>query len=526
MTGQEAVATIASRPGRGLRVDEDDWVPIPAEIVLGKDVLELLSMSMYVDPMTIYREYVQNAADAIDEARRQGLLEADGSGGVTIDIDPAGRTIRIRDDGVGIGGSDFARQLTALGASPKRGTLARGFRGVGRLAGLGYGQELIFRSRIAGEGRVSELRWDCRRLSAALRAADFQGGLADLIREIVSVRRIAADGYPDRFFEVEIRGVVRHRNDRLLSPPAVAEYLSQVGPVPFAPNFRFGAEIGAAVAPHIKLGNLDVRVTGIDGPLYRPHRDRFEVGDGAFEGFNDLDVRHIPGVDGSIAAVAWILHHGYTGAIPPQALVKGLRVRAGNIQVGDATLFEDLFPETRFNAWSVGEVHVIDPRIVPNGRRDHFQSNVHFNNLLNHLSPIARDIARRCRTNSIKRKLLREFELQSGTVREKITILKQGALGVHDREPVIRTARNALTAMEKIAKKDGLGEEEKLVATVAADRKALEKAAGSYMPASPLAGLPPAKRKMYEHLFGLVYECSTNRIAAKALIDRILLKIG
>ena len=38
--------------------------------VVGKDVLELLSTAMYVDPLTIYREYVQNAADAIDEARR------------------------------------------------------------------------------------------------------------------------------------------------------------------------------------------------------------------------------------------------------------------------------------------------------------------------------------------------------------------------------------------------------------------------------------------------------------------------
>ena len=30
---------------------------------------------------------------------------------------------------------------------------------------------------------------------------------------------------------------------------------------------------------------------------------------------------------------------------------------------------------------------------------------------------------------------------------------------------------------------------------------------------------------MYEHLFALIYECSTNRVAAKALVDRILLKI-
>jgi hypothetical protein len=45
-------------------------------------------------------------------------------------------------------------------------------------------------------------------------------------------------------------------------------------------------------------------------------------------------------------------------------------VRCGNIQVGDDRMFEELFPEARFNGWSVGELHVIDPRIIPNGRRD------------------------------------------------------------------------------------------------------------------------------------------------------------
>ena len=44
------------------------------EIVIGKDVLELVSSAMYVDPLTIYREYLQNAADAIDDAHAAGTL--------------------------------------------------------------------------------------------------------------------------------------------------------------------------------------------------------------------------------------------------------------------------------------------------------------------------------------------------------------------------------------------------------------------------------------------------------------------
>ena len=66
---------------------ESPWQTLANEVVIGKDILELLSSSMYVDPMAIYREYVQNAADSIDEARAAGQIVPDGSGEVKIDID-------------------------------------------------------------------------------------------------------------------------------------------------------------------------------------------------------------------------------------------------------------------------------------------------------------------------------------------------------------------------------------------------------------------------------------------------------
>src|ERR1700722_12131516 len=145
------------------------WAPSSTAIVLGKDILELLSSSMYVDPMTIYREYAQNSADAIDDGR--GLLTPRTRGKLQINIDAVSRSVRIRDNGTGVAWPQFAERLSNLGASAKRGTTARGFRGVGRLAGLGYCQELIFRSRAQDEDLVSELRWDCRSLKSALRTA-------------------------------------------------------------------------------------------------------------------------------------------------------------------------------------------------------------------------------------------------------------------------------------------------------------------------------------------------------------------
>src|SRR5215475_3131612 len=106
---------------------EAPWQGLADDIVIGKDILELLSSSMYVDPMTIYREYVQNSADAIDEAKRIGLLPERSRGRVEITLDDSSRAIRIRDNGTGVDEDAFYERLTAFGASLKRGKSARGF---------------------------------------------------------------------------------------------------------------------------------------------------------------------------------------------------------------------------------------------------------------------------------------------------------------------------------------------------------------------------------------------------------------
>jgi len=502
-----------------------DWGPGPDEVVVGKDVLELLSTSMYVDPMTIYREYVQNAADAIEERRKTGGRS---SGKVLIDLDSAARSIKLRDNGIGLEWGVFSDRLCTLGASSKRGTSARGFRGVGRLAGLGYCQELIFRSRAEGEDRVSELRWDGRRLKTTLRASQTDGELADLVREVVSIRRVPAGSYPTHFFEVELTGVIRHRNDRLLNPESVAEYLAQVAPVPFSPQFRFGADISTALRSQVELGELDIRVNQSEEPLYRPHRNRIEIGEGEYDKYTDIEFREIPGVDGGLAGIAWVLHHGYAGAIPNAALVKGLRLRTGNMQIGDHALFEELFPEQRFNGWAVGEVHILERRIIPNGRRDHFEQSVHFDNLLNHVGPLARDIARRCRQSSINRKWMREFQLQKSAAIERAEIASQGGMRKAARDTHTQASAKALAAMRKIAEQRLLAEDTRseLSKQVTATEVRVSKLLGKEPKAADvLARYKPQLRAAYEQVLGLIYECATNRTAAKALVEKILGKL-
>lgn len=508
-----------------LRPPEIPWSYREEPIIVGKDILEVLSSAMYVDPLAIYREYIQNAADAIDDARNLGLLMTSEPGTVEIEINPQSRNATIRDNGIGIPLKDFETRMTSFGASAKQGTGARGFRGVGRLAGLGYCQELVFRSHSAGEAFVSELRWDCRKAKTLLRSADFVGDLASVVAQSVQVRRVDARKYPKHFFEVEMRNVTRLRSDWLLNPTVIEEYLSQVAPLPFAPKFRFADDIGTMLQSHVGLTHITLKIAGTSEEVFRPHRNTFEVS-GGVDTFQDLQTLHIPGYDGGTAAIGWILHHGYRGAVP-NATLKGLRLRSGNIQVGSNGILEDLFTETRFNSWCVGEVHVLDSRIIPNGRRDHYEQNVHYTNLINQLSPIAREISTRCRQSSIRRNWLRQFERQQHDVKRDLEIVKQGSLGVAERDLFTTQIEQALNSMETALTKDALRlEAPKLEPQLLKLRRSLHRLTSSTRRSSVLTRFSPQQRRAYERVFALVYECCKDKAEAKLMVDRILARLA
>src|SRR5215469_15989573 len=104
----------ATRPERE-RIELDD-------IRVGKDVIEIVTSGMYVSPVTVFREYVQNAADSIDLARSRGVLSPRQRGRVDINFDQAARSVAIRDNGSGVPTKDAISTLVAIGASPKRGS--------------------------------------------------------------------------------------------------------------------------------------------------------------------------------------------------------------------------------------------------------------------------------------------------------------------------------------------------------------------------------------------------------------------
>ena len=496
------------------------------DVRIGKDVLELLTGAMYVDPLTIYREYLQNAADAIDEAFRAGLLESQSHGRVEIHLSSSERSIRIRDNGIGVPGGLFVDTLTAIGDSNKRGKLLRGFRGVGRLSGLGYAQEVRFRSRSTSDRRITEIIWQGRKLRELLRNPDHQGGLTGIVREVVEVTNSSGDNYPSHFFEVELRGVSRIGNDLLLNPDEVKQYLAQAAPVPFSPAFPFKDQLHSLFDQHRIGRGITVTVNSDPNPIHRPFKSGFPVSNKAEDRFLELETIEIPGLNNSVDAVAWVLHHSYYGAIGRRLGLAGLRARVGNIQVGDSSLFDPIYPERRFNSWCIGEIHVLTDRILPNGRRDDFEINAHQHNLLSHAALLAGRLTKICREKSILRNRLRSAYRLYEQAKAQIQSAHEPRFHSLSRAHYASRATRSIAELERLASRTkfsdterGLLVEKLSELTTALKRKPVRKTATTL-----LRHLSPVKRKSILETIDIVLESCTDPKVAADIVQRILQK--
>ena len=502
----------------------DDGVLEELDIFVGKDVLELLSSSMHINPLSIFREYAQNAADAIDDAVAGGLLPSADRGLIEINIDHIDRRVVIWDNGKGIANKDFAARMLSFGASEKRGTDARGFRGVGRLSALGYVQQLVFRSRAKGDTQVMEARWDGRVVKRMLASTDVNTDLRTIVREAVTLKRLDPDDYPTHFFQVELTKPRRIANDLLLNEVEIATFIGQVCPCPFFPEFSFGEEIQQLLAPYGRAGNFyNIHINGAETPVYRPYRNVVAYSDTKKSSLRSLKSFEIESMDGDIAAIGWLIHHDYQGAIPASQGVRGLRARIGNIQIGHDRLFLEIFPEDRFCSWAIGEVHVLDARVVPNGRRDEFEGNVHLDNVIAHLRPIGTEVARECRVSSQQRNRLKTFELGADKVYEKLSVLKQGVVSEHYTKSIKAEIGTLLSEMRKVAEFGLVRDKDRC--TLRSRLRTIEEDVDVHATRAEgeiFDNLPVQKRATYKEIFDLIYDCSLNQIAAKSLIDRML----
>ena len=343
-------------------------------MAVGKNFLENLTVAMYENSFTVYREFVQNAADSIDKAIEKGLLDKE-EASIDIAIEYNKRKISVHDNAMGIPMRDFKKKMTDVADSEKDRNTDKGFRGIGRLAGLGYCDTLIFRTSVKGEDKESIIKWDGVRLKEIVADPRLHPSSDELINMITDVSYIDARK-EDHFFEVVMEDVI-FESDDLLDTEQVINYLQAVAPVPYANYFSFYEKIYEfAKNEGFKIDEYTVLVNG--NQIFKPYRMGLCEGTAEnkkqYDEIYDVEFKKFLAGDGTPVAWLWYGIAKYEKIIPVINSMRCIRLRKENIQIGDENTlgYPKYFKEPRGNGYFIGELFVLDNQLIPNARRDYF----------------------------------------------------------------------------------------------------------------------------------------------------------
>jgi molecular chaperone HtpG len=512
---------------------------------IGKNAIETLTLSMYDDHKTIYREYIQNSADAIDNAVKLGLLETQRNGYVEIDIDSDEKKITIEDNGTGVPVSEAERILKDVAASDKNRSKDKGFRGIGRLAGLAYCKRLIFETSYAGEECKTTIYWDAVLLQEILYDSKRKEEATAVI-ELITTVETEIEEKDKHYFKVILCDV---NNEELLDRHAVRDYLKMVAPVPYDRTFSYFYK--GFISQYMQDNGLhldEYEVFVNNEPIskcyntsiydeYGNKKENDEVKELAFFDFR------IPSTN-ELLAWGWYSISNFEGIIPDHKknLARGIRLRKHNIQVGNENTLNKFHKDTkRGNYYFFGEIHAIHPELMPNSQRNDFTPTdtcKMFYDLLkstfadhNKMVYFASNVRSAYRKIENEIKLLEELDTKKFINNQQ---KEEHILKVKKAQKDAETARKDLKKYESAIQDNEVNE--KIYKNISASKKQVvtslppakgiaekieEKVRNSNFEFDDLSKLTNAERKLVSKVFGVI----TDNLPDKKIIPSLVIKV-
>lgn len=360
---------------------------IRIEPYFGGFVLETLTVGMYGESRNALREYVQNSFDSIRRAHRKVAGQV-AEGLIKITMDSDNQVLTIHDNGSGLPRASAVKTLTSIGASGKDYKREAGFRGIGRLSGIVFSNQMVFSTKAAGEDVITEVTFDAKGMRDAMKPDSASELSAEaMITTFVTAKQIPADGREEHFFEIKLSGF-EDAPEECTSAKKLEAFLSQVAPVPYGEDLpeqlkiilQEGQQKSGILIEHVKIHIIedDVIIN-----VVRPYKKEYEVGQEPKDGGDIEEVKKISlsGIN-SMEGTDWWGWWGdkeYSGQFA-DSRVSGIRVRVKNIQIDGLDVFREIFKaqgksHIRFQEWFVGEIFVKAEALIPNARRDGFEEN-------------------------------------------------------------------------------------------------------------------------------------------------------
>ncbi len=447
------------------------------QVEIGIHLLETITRGMYNNPLHCVREYIQNAFDSIRTARRNRLLGQE-DGKIDITVDTHSRTLRIRDDGMGLSPEEAIVKLVDIGYSSKADTPSNaannaGFRGIGRMAGISYCDCLVFET--SDGNRVCRVSFDAKAINHLTHPGRKPSTITEAINNNYKTEEWISDSHM-RFLQVTLENV---SNETLLNVNELCAYLEQTAPVRQDPTkWSFQPKIlsFAESVGHLEsLDTITMCIRDADGSLihnvYRPFKQIFETRDGRNKNLRNVEVKDVvalPRKGKYRGWWGWFAQHEMKGALADQPF-SGLCFRMHNIAVGDNSVIKNLWKSQNLATWCFGEVHVVDPSLVPNSQRDNFEPSEVLSQIMEQIRDevqyIEKDIRKESQErNSSVQKVIKKAER---TNRNAKKILADGLTSHHQKAQLIQQLDDELVNINnkinnpKISVSDRMGLEEK-----------------------------------------------------------------
>ena len=341
---------------------------------IGKYVIDSLTRSMYEDSRCIYREYIQNAADQIDIAREQHLEENDYYE-IHVRIFRNQRRIEIEDTATGVSAAN-RDTLKNVATSQKERGKRKGFRGIGRLGGLGYCTTLTFETSYKGEDRKTLMHWDAAKMNRIVDDEFDESEAGNVIDDCTSFEE-QSELADKHYFKVIMENVT---DDRLLDVANIRKYLSMVAPVDYPTQFGI---FSSKIKRYIQNNGIELDVYNIyvgdefgEEQIYKGYTTKIEDTRNGDYDIKDIRIFDRKDSDGKIIYWGWYSISELRGQIPANNVAYGIRLRCKNIQIGDERTTRNFFVaegDKRFAQYFFGELHVVTTQLMPDARRDYLR---------------------------------------------------------------------------------------------------------------------------------------------------------
>lgn len=352
--------------------DSHEYISSLDGVKIGKNVLESLTRSAYDDCRCILREYVQNAADQIDIAKEQGLEDDEGFG-IYINIIPHDRRIEIFDNATGVEAAEVLPILRNVACSQKRRTKRKGFRGIGRLGGLGYCSTLTFVTSYKGENVKSILKWNASEMTRIIDDEDDESSAGEVVARVTTLSTDTEK--PElHYFQIIMEDV---SDSKLLDVSDICDYLSMVAPVEIANTFMpFKNEIKSFMKENgLQLDTYDLYVNGEQ--LYKQYtKSIYDESGNVIDQIQKIVPFIRKNSEGIPFYWGWYGVSKLEGMLKFRNVARGIRLRCKNIQLGDETNCRRFLPgkqDQRFCDYFFGEIHTLSDKLIPDTDRNYLR---------------------------------------------------------------------------------------------------------------------------------------------------------